>query len=118
MIHTGADLFVRECLNPRDWQHEYSVLDKTGKLKSGRSENPWNLAGPLCFSGDILAKNVPLPEIEEGDYIIIHDTGGYTFSMWSRYNSRFAPRILGYRDGDFEILRERENMDQIISFWG
>jgi diaminopimelate decarboxylase len=118
MIHTGADLFVRECLNPHDWRHEYSVLDKTGKLKTGRSDSLWNLAGPLCFSGDILAKNVPLPEIEEGDYIIIHDTGGYTFSMWSRYNSRNTPRILGYRDGDFEILKERESMDQIISFWG
>jgi diaminopimelate decarboxylase len=118
MIHTGADLFVRECLNPTDWQHEYIVADRNGHLKSGQSEHPWNLAGPLCFSGDILAKNLILPEIEEGDYIIIRDTGGYTFSMWSRYNSRFAPRILGYANGSCSVLKEREDVGDLLAFWG
>jgi diaminopimelate decarboxylase len=118
MIHVGADLFIRECLNPADWKHEYTVLDRKGNPKPGKSKHPWNLAGPLCFSGDILAKNVVLPEIEEGDYIVIHDTGGYTFSMWSRYNSRFAPRILGYKGDSFEILKEREGTDDLVKFWG
>jgi diaminopimelate decarboxylase len=119
MIHVGADLFLRECLNPRDWKHEYTVLDRDGRIRTGNSENPWNLAGPLCFSGDILAKGLTLPPVEEGDYIVIHDSGSYTFSMWSRYNSRFAPRILGYRDGgkSFELIRERETMDDIMRFW-
>jgi len=119
MIHAGADLFLRECLNPKDWQHEYSVLDKNGYLKRGKDINPYNLAGPLCFSGDILAKNVDLPAVEEGDYIIIHDAGGYTFSMWSRYNSRQTPRILGYyNNGErFEILKERESFEDLIHFW-
>ena len=126
MIHAGADLFLRECLNPKDWHHEYSLMDKNGKLKSQdirKSEignrKFYNLAGPLCFSGDILARNVELPEVEEGDYIIIHDTGGYTFSMWSRYNSRQTPRILGYfNDGEqFDILKERETYDDIYNFW-
>jgi diaminopimelate decarboxylase len=117
MIHAGADLFLRECLNPKSWQHEYSVFDKTGKLKSGKDINPYNLAGPLCFSGDILAWNVTLPIIEEGDYLVIHDTGGYTFSMWSRYNSRQTPRIIGYTGGVFEILKERESFEEVERFW-
>jgi diaminopimelate decarboxylase len=156
MIHVGADLFVRECLNPKDWQHEYDVFDREGKTKKkaeGRrqkavespqlalgsrqlaverekeseelrvkSENnlePYNLAGPLCFSGDILAKGVMLPPVEEGDYLVIRDTGSYTFSMWSRYNSRQAPRILAYRnDGNhFELVRERETLDEVAGFW-
>jgi len=119
MIHVGADLFLRECLNPSSWQHEYSVLDKNGNLKTGKDKNPYNLAGPLCFSGDILAKNVELPVIEEGDFLIIHDTGGYTFSMWSHYNSRQTPRILGYfNDGNqFEILKERGTILEIFDFW-
>lgn len=117
MIHAGADLFVRECLNPRDWSHDYTVYDSSGKLKTGQDEMPYNLAGPLCFSGDILAKNVSLPVVEEGDYIVIHDTGSYTFSMWSRYNSRQTPRIAGYRDGTFEILKEREKIEDLVKFW-
>jgi len=119
MIHVGADLFLRECLNPRDWLHEYTLLDEKGNIREGVSVNPWNIAGPLCFAGDILAKGVSLPEIQEGDHLVIHDTGGYTLSMWSRYNSRFAPRVIGYyNDGDsFILLKEREGMEDILRFW-
>ncbi len=117
MIHVGADLLVRECLNPSDWQHEYSVFDPQGNLKSGSDVLCYNLAGPLCFSGDIVAKNVRLPIIEPGDFIAIHDTGSYTFSMWSRYNSRQTPRILGYRESNFTILKERETLSELVKFW-
>ncbi|HPS73871.1 MAG TPA: hypothetical protein PLD52_06200 [Bacteroidales bacterium] len=117
MIHTGADLFLRECFNPKAWHHEYSVVDRNGQLKTNLCQTPWNLAGPLCFSGDIMARNVLLPELEEGDYLIIHDTGGYTFSMWSRYNSRFTPRIMGYTEGKFQILKERESAGDLARFW-
>ncbi|MEI7896338.1 MAG: diaminopimelate decarboxylase [bacterium] len=117
MLHVGADLFVRECLNPTDWQHEYSVYDREGILKRGTDDLAYNLAGPLCFSGDIIAKNVRLPKVEEGDYIVIHDTGGYTFSMWSRYNSRQTPRIIGYHSHRFEILKERETVEEVRRFW-
>ncbi|HTX88437.1 MAG TPA: hypothetical protein VMC08_05570 [Bacteroidales bacterium] len=117
MIHAGADLFVRECLNPSDWHHEYSVLDPKGNLKTGRDALLWNLAGPLCFAGDILARNVALPPVEEGDWLVIHDTGGYTFSMWSRYNSRQTPRILGYSGERFVILKEREGLEDIRRAW-
>lgn len=117
MLHVGADLFVRECLNPRDWPHEYSVFDQHGNLKHGKDHFPYNLAGPLCFSGDIIAKNVVLPKVEEGDFLAIHDTGGYTFSMWSRYNSRQTPRIIGYQEEHFEILKERESLEELQRFW-
>jgi diaminopimelate decarboxylase len=148
MIHAGADLFLRECLLPQHWNHEYLLMDKEGKL-SGTGHRaqgsiqdypvsvtnpepctlypvpctlnlePYNLAGPLCFSGDMLATNVKLPEVKPGDYIIVRDTGGYTFSMWSRYNSRQTPRILGYHEEGkrFEILKERESLEDIYNFW-
>jgi diaminopimelate decarboxylase len=117
MLHVGADLLVRECLNPSDWKHEFTVFDENGRQKEGLDLLPWNLAGPLCFSGDIIAKEVKLPKIEEGDYVVIHDTGSYTFSMWSRYNSRQTPRIIGYRDTEFEILKERETVEELATFW-
>ncbi|TSA25128.1 MAG: diaminopimelate decarboxylase [Bacteroidetes bacterium] len=117
MIHVGADLFVRECLNPADWHHEYSVLDAQGRLKEGVDDLPYHIAGPLCFAGDIVARDVPLPPVEEGDSIVIHDTGGYTFSMWSRYNSRQTPRILGVREGKLLVLKERERLEEVVEFW-
>ncbi|MBM3405139.1 MAG: diaminopimelate decarboxylase [Bacteroidetes bacterium] len=118
MIHVGADLFLRECLNPSDWSHQYTLLDPTGNPKAGTDKNPYNLAGPLCFSGDILAKNIPLPEAQPGDYLVIHDTGGYTFCMWSVYNSRQMPVIVGCSDSKFTLLKSRGRIEDILAFWG
>ena len=119
MLHTGADLFVRECLNPKDWHHQYTLFDAAGNRKEGMDDNPYHLAGPLCFAGDILAKGIRLPRVEEGDFLVVHDTGSYTFSMWSRYNSRQTPRVLGYfKEGEqFMVLKERESREDLFRFW-
>ncbi|MGH9929082.1 MAG: hypothetical protein ACREA9_07630 [Pyrinomonadaceae bacterium] len=119
MIHVGADLFLRECYNPQDWHHEISIVDPTGKLKTGADDLKYVIAGPLCFAGDIIAHGVQLPPIEAGDYVVIQDTGTYTLSMWSRYNSRQIPKVVGYyEDGvAFEIPKEREDVAAVLRFW-
>ena len=120
MIHVGADLLLRRCYRPEEWHHEIAVADRSGRLKRGRERKPFTIAGPLCFAGDIIAREVTLPPVEEGDYILIQDPGAYTLSMWSLYNSRQIPRVLGYYDeGErFELLRERESLAQKVEFWG
>jgi diaminopimelate decarboxylase len=119
MIHVGADLFLRKCYRPEDWHHEMTVHDHQGKIKTGRGKNKYVIAGPLCFAGDLLAQEIELPRVEQDDFIVIHDAGAYTLSMWSRYNSRQIPKVIGYyEDGKkFEILKEKENLEQIRKFW-
>jgi len=119
ILHVGADLFLRECYNPQDWHHEVIVVDRIGNIKSGLADQRYVLAGPLCFAGDVLARGLALPEIEVGDFVIIQDAGAYTLSMWSRYNSRQIPKVIGYyNDGEtFEILKERESFEAILRFW-
>ncbi len=119
MIHVGADLFLRKCYRPNDWHHDILVLDTYGNIKKGTDETPYVIAGPLCFSGDVIAKDILLPIICEGDYIVIKDVGAYTLSMWSRYNSRQIPKVAGYISdgGEFTVLREREKISGIINFW-
>lgn len=118
-IHLGADFLLRKAYNPNDWHHEISILDKNGNLKTGTDSTKYIVAGPLCFAGDIIAKNINLPVVNEGDYLIIHDIGAYTLSMWSRYNSRQIPLILGYEDDNynFEIIKTRETLDNLYDFW-
>lgn len=116
VIHLGADMFLRECYNPEDWRHEISLTDKDGLPKSGPL-SPVDVAGPLCFSGDYLARGLLLPEVAPGDWLIIHDAGAYSFSMWSRYNSRPMPVILGCEGGACRALKKRETLQDIIDFW-
>jgi len=119
MTHVGADLFLRKCYNPADWHHHITVVDKEGKLKTGTDATKYMVAGPLCFAGDVLARDLELPVVEEGDYVLIHDAGAYTLSMWSRYNSRQMPKVIGYYDESdaFEIIRERETKEDLFEFW-
>jgi diaminopimelate decarboxylase len=119
MTHVGADFLLRKSYNPEDWHHEITLVDKNGNLKSGKDINKYIIAGPLCFAGDIIAKDIELPYVEEGDYIIIHDIGAYTLSMWSRYNSRQIPKVIGYEgfSGQYKIFKERESNQDILNFW-
>ncbi|MEL7638116.1 MAG: diaminopimelate decarboxylase [Solidesulfovibrio sp.] len=116
VIHLGADMFVRECYNPRDWPHKVRLLGPDGRDKPGRP-GLWHLAGPLCFSGDFPIFRARLPEVAPGDVVVIEDVGAYTLAMWSRYNSRQMPRVIGARGGRFAVLRERETPRDLIRFW-
>ena len=119
ITHVGADLFLRKSYNPSDWHHHITVVDKEGKLKTGTDTNKYMVAGPLCFAGDVIARDLELPVVEEGDFVLIHDAGAYTLSMWSRYNSRQMPKVIAYSiENDlFEIIRERENKEDLFEFW-
>jgi diaminopimelate decarboxylase len=119
VIHVGADLFLRRCYHPHDWYHEISVLDKYGLIKTGPPFKKYVLAGPLCFAGDILERDIKLPDLEEGDYIVIHDAGAYTLGMWSRHNSRQIPKVIGYeKNGEkLVVLKKRESLKEIVNFW-
>lgn len=118
LVHVGADLLLRRCYHPADWVHRISVLDAEGRPKSGPEEE-YVIAGPLCFAGDLLERRITLPSLVPGDYLLIHDTGAYTLSMWSRYNSRQIPAVLGYEDDGaaFEVLRPRESPERVVRFW-
>ncbi len=118
IIHIGSDLLMRRCYFPQQWHHEISVADKQGKIKE-KKFTKYTIAGPLCFQGDIIAPNITFPEIEEGDYVIIHDTGAYTLSMWNRHLSRQIPLILGYslKEEKFITLKDKESLSDIYNFW-
>lgn len=119
LVHVGADMFLRKAYRPDDWHHDISVCDSRGHLRTG-PERIFSVAGPLCFAGDYLNRSVSLPmNVCEGDYIIVHDSGAYTFSMWSMYNSRLFPAVIGYNEvnGNFRCLKPRQSLEEIINFW-
>ncbi len=119
VIHLGADFLLRPVYRPEDWSHEFFVLDAEGRLKTGPMV-PVTITGPLCFSGDIIAREVLLPEIEEGDWIAIRDTGAYTLSLWSRHCNRGIPAVVGYDPAasvPMRILRPAETPADVVRFW-
>ena len=116
VIHLGADMFLRTCYAPETWQHEIKATGPDGTLKQG-SKTPWHVAGPLCFSGDFLAKDRLLPDLDPGDFLLVMDAGAYTYAMWSRYNSRQMPKVIGLAGGRATILKDRESVRHVVESW-
>jgi diaminopimelate decarboxylase len=119
LVHVGADMFLRKAYCPEQWHHDISVCDAEGRLREG-PQSRHSVAGPLCFAGDYLSRDARLPmSTREGDIVLIHDAGAYTFSMWSMYNSRQLPVIIGYEESgkSFRRLRPRQSAQEIVAFW-
>lgn len=74
-----------------------------------------DIAGNICESGDLFARDRPMPEIEEGDVLAILNAGAYAFSMSSQYNSRPKPMEVLVNKGESEIVRERETFADVIA---
>lgn len=74
-----------------------------------------DIAGNMCESGDLFARDRPMPELEEGDILAILNAGAYSFSMSSQYNSRPRPAEVLVKNGECEIIRERETFSDILS---
>jgi diaminopimelate decarboxylase len=67
-----------------------------------------DIVGPICESGDFIAKDRNIPRVERGDLIAVRSAGAYGFTMSSNYNARLrVPEIL-VADNQFHIIRERE----------
>jgi diaminopimelate decarboxylase len=116
--HLGADFALRVAYRPQDWWLDISVYNARGEPKDLVDLRPMHVAGPLCFSGDFLARDRMLPAIEAGDILVFHDTGAYTMGMWSRHCSRGMPAVVGIEgDGALRTLRERESPRDMVSFW-
>ena len=67
-----------------------------------------DVVGPICESGDFLAKDRELPAFGAGDLVAVMSAGAYGFSMASTYNSRPRPAEVMVSGSRFEVVRERE----------
>ena len=69
-----------------------------------------DVVGPICESGDFLAKDRELPAFGAGDLVAVMSAGAYGFSMSSTYNSRPRPAEVMVSGSRFEVVRERESI--------
>ncbi len=73
-----------------------------------------DVVGPVCESGDFLAKDRTMPEAKPGDLLAVMSAGAYGFTMASNYNSRpRVPEVL-IREGEIHVIRRRETYDDLV----
>lgn len=73
------------------------------------------IAGRFCESGDILIREISLPELEEGDILCVFNTGAYNYSMASNYNRVQKPAMVLVNNSQSDIIIKRETLEDLIS---
>ncbi|MGI8861095.1 MAG: diaminopimelate decarboxylase [Rubrobacteraceae bacterium] len=105
-----ADAGLNDLLRPSlyDAYHEVRSVQEDGSV------SPADLVGPVCESGDYLARDRELPDAREGDLLAVMSAGAYGFSMASNYNSRRRPAEVLVRGDRWAVVREREHMADLV----
>ena len=76
---------------------------------------PVDIAGPICESGDVFAKDRPLTPVIAGDLLAIRSAGAYGAVMSSSYNSRpLVPEVL-VKGAEFAVVRRRPSFDEMVA---
>jgi len=74
-----------------------------------------DVVGPICESGDFLARNRKIPHVESGDLLAVMSAGAYGFTMSSNYNSRPRVAEVMVKDDQFSVIRARESYEHLIA---
>lgn len=112
--YIGVDACMADLMRPGMYgaYHEVTV---SGKEAAPKTE-VYDVVGSLCENCDKFAVQRPLPKIENGDLVIIHDAGAHGRAMGFNYNGKLrAGEILMRSDGSFVQIRRRETVDDLFA---
>jgi diaminopimelate decarboxylase len=107
-VDAGFNLLIRPAMYGS--YHHILVANRL----NDKDEELYDIAGPLCESGDIFARDRKLPKIMEGDLLAILNTGAYGFCMSSQYNSKPRCSEVLVNKGKYALIREREVLDDLL----
>lgn len=85
-------------------QYEALVANRAETAPTGRVA----IGGKYCESGDILVRDVALPEVGPGDILAVPASGAYCLAMASNYNMALKPAVVAVHDGRARVVRRRE----------
>lgn len=105
--YVGVDACAVDLMRPAMYgaYHHITVLGK----EDTPCDHMYDVTGSLCENNDKFAIDRMLPEIEIGDYIVIHDTGAHGYAMGYNYNGKLkSAELLLHEDGSVQLVRRAE----------
>ncbi len=116
--HNGYKRFVivdgamNDLIRPSLYQ-AYHAIEVEGKEDVEKSV--CDVVGPVCESGDFLAKNIELPALAHDDVLIVKSAGAYGFTMSSNYNTRSRVAEVALENEEDRLIRRRETFEDVIA---
>lgn len=110
---TIVDAGMNDLIRPTLYS-AYHPIQTVKQFTDNNERITTNVVGPICETGDFLAKERPLPLLQPGDLLAVRQAGAYGFAMSSNYNGRVrAAEVLV--DGDqFQVIRRRQGYEHLL----
>lgn len=106
-----VDAAMNDLIRPSLYNAHHEILPLRKNTYPGIRAD---VVGPVCESGDFLARDRELPGVLPGDYLAICTAGAYGFVQASNYNSRPKAAEVLVEGGTWRVIRERETLDDLI----
>ena len=111
--YIGVDANACDLMRPAMYRayHHITVMGQAGGPDKSRlpATCVYDVTGDLCENNDKFAWDRPLPHIDRGDLLVIHDTGAHGYAMGYNYNGRLRhAEVLLHPDGSFDTIRRAE----------
>ncbi|CAM3238614.1 diaminopimelate decarboxylase [Brevibacillus invocatus] len=111
--YVAVDGGMTDNLRPALYQAEYEAAI-ANKMNEPANETV-SIAGKCCESGDMLIWDVQLAKAEAGDILAVTSTGAYGYSMSNNYNRIARPAVVFVKDGEAELVVQRESFKDVVS---
>ncbi len=105
-----CDAAMTELIRPALYQAYHDILP----VRAGGDEQTVDVVGPVCESGDFLARERDLA-VARGDLLVLMDCGAYGFVMASNYNARPRPAEVLVDGSEMHLVRRRETVAQLYA---
>ncbi len=109
-----VDSGMSDLIRPSLYEAYHSIVPVRADGDARSHPKKVDVVGPICESGDFLAKDRPLAPVKNGDLLAVMGAGAYGFTMSSNYNSRPRPAEVMVIKGKFYVIRERETYRDLV----
>jgi diaminopimelate decarboxylase len=109
-----VDAAMNDLIRPVLYNASHPITPAVRDASSKRSRQPVDIVGPVCESGDFLARELPLPAVEPGDLLVIWAAGAYGFVQSSNYNSRRCAAEILVEGRSFRVVRRRQTYHDLV----
>jgi diaminopimelate decarboxylase len=112
--YVGLDACMANLMRPALYgaYHHITVM---GKEDSPR-DHVYDVTGSLCENNDKFAIQRPLPKVETGDILVIHDAGAHGHAMGFNYNGKLrSAELLLREDGSVKLIRRAETLEDYFA---
>lgn len=106
-----VDAAMNDLIRPSLYQSHHEILPLR---KNDRPPILADVVGPVCETGDFLARDREIASVAPGDYLAVCTAGAYGFALASNYNSRVRPPEVLVENDRFRVIRERESYQDLV----